>query len=253
MESFQGIRGAFRAFFAPFGAIKTIATRPSLWPLAATPTLIFLTLLLFGGAGAGRVYDWASAHVAAWLGSSMAGAAGLVLAKILIVLVLIIAVIILASLIVPPLASPFMDKLAGRIDQREAIEEALVPSVLRSLRVALTGLVLVAIPQAVVWILSLALPIATPLWLFLGTSIAALGLSYDAFDWPLARRGLGVRDRLAWMRSHGALTLGLGAAVWLMFLVPGMSIVMLPATVLGGVKLVNDLERAGEVIQARTR
>lgn len=44
-------------------------------------------------------------------------------------------------------------------------------------------------------------------WLFgaIAWFVSALALAYDALDWPLARRGLGARARIAWMgeQIHG--------------------------------------------------
>lgn len=241
-DSLRGLRGAWTAFCAPFRGIAILAGRPRLWPLALTPTLIMLALFALGGTAAAGVFRRAERALTAWLGATWYGTAGRWVAEALVVVLLALTVVLLAVLLVPPLAAPFMDALAGRIDTYPQRPEALARQVLRSVRVALAGLLLVAIPQALLWVLSPAVSWLS--WLFggLAFAVAALGLAYDALDWPLARRGLGVRARLQWMGEHGALAVGLGLAVWLLSVVPGLQIVLLPAIVAGGVTLVNASE-----------
>jgi hypothetical protein len=72
--------------------------------------------------------------------------------------------------------------------------------------------------------------------------LSALALAYDALDWPLARRGLGVRARLHWMGEHKRYVAGLGLGVWVLSIVPGLAMVLLAGIVAGGVALVNRIE-----------
>ena len=98
------------------------------------------------------------------------------------------------------------------------------------------------LPQGALVVLSLVI---SPLsWLFgaLAWGVSALALAYDALDWPLARRGLGARARIAWMGRHKALVAGLGLGVWGLSIVPGLGIVLLAGVVAGGVSLVNRVE-----------
>jgi CysZ protein len=238
-----GLRGAWTAFGAPFRGVGILAARPRLWPLALTPTALLLGLFALGGTVATDLFHRAHTALVGRLGASWYGTVGRWLGDALVAVLLAFAVVLLALLLVPPLAAPFMDSLAGRLDVRPQPHEPLLRQVFRAVRVALAGLGLVAIPQIVLWTLSLLVPALA--WLFgsLAFAVAAFGLAYDAFDWPLARRGMGVRARLQWMGAHGALTLGLGLAVWLLALVPGLPIVMLPAIVAGAVSLVNTVER----------
>ena len=106
----------------------------------------------------------------------------------------------------------------------------------------LAGLLFFAIPQIFTSLLAFIVPFLAPVWAALGFTIGALGLAYDVLDWPLARRGMDARERLVWMWVHRGLTSGLGLAIWVMFWIPGLSIVLLPAAVVGAVRLVNEVE-----------
>lgn len=234
--------GFLPAFAAPFRALGTLARTPRLWPLAAVPSLLFVALVA-ALAGLGyeffpRLLAWLLAH----LGGDSLGEAGAVTARILLFVLLSFVAVLVPLVLVPPLAAPFMDALASRVDLCPECDEPRARQIARSLRVALTGLLLVTVPQLVLFVLSLAIPVLAPLWIPLGAALGAFGLAYDVLDWPLSRRGMDARARLAFMRANPGLTRGLGLAVWVLFWVPGLSIVLLPAAVVGAVSLVNEAE-----------
>jgi uncharacterized protein involved in cysteine biosynthesis len=240
--------GFVAAAGAPFGGVAAIAGRASLWPLASAPTLLLGLTVAGLGAGATRLYSALGARAdglaqGGWLArhERLAGV-GLWATRALLALALIVAILAVAGLIVPALSAPFMDKIAQRVDARRLEEPPLVQGALRSVRVALFGALLFGVLQGLFAVLSLVL---SPLsWLFAGLAwvVSALALAYDALDWPLARRGLGVRARLDWMGRHRSLVVGLGFGVWVISLVPGLGIVLLAGVVAGGVSLINRVE-----------
>lgn len=237
-----GARAVGAAMLAPFVGIGTIASRPSLWPLAITPTVLLVLLWGAGGAFVKRVFPLLVARLAPHFGHGWLGTAGLWLVEALVVFVLVAAVVILAALVVPPLAGPFMDALAGRVDAKKQPDEPFYVGALRGARSALAGMVLLLIPQVILLFLSVVASALSFIWVPLGVFFSALGLGYDALDWPLARRGMGVRARIAWMGEHKTLVLGLGLGASVFALVPGLAIVLLPAIVVGAVRMVNRIE-----------
>jgi uncharacterized protein involved in cysteine biosynthesis len=78
-----------------------------------------------------------------------------------------------------------------------------------------------------------AAAVATPLKLLL----AALGLAWGLFDYPLTLRGIGARERFAFMRRHFSVVLGFGAAFSLLFTLPCCALVMLPVGVAAATRL----------------
>ncbi len=243
LKPYADFRGFFRATFAPFAGFGHILVRPSLWPLAFTPTLTILLLGSLSTAAATKVYHALIARFSQSIHSaSSLGQAELWLVRVLVILLLLLLGLIVLTILAPPLCAPWMDRLVVKVDQRRLPEEPFVRSALRAIRVTLAGALVFAIPQIFMWVLSVL--IAPLAWLFaaIGFMVSALSLSYDAFDWPLARRGLGVRARIDWMQDHWIAVMGLGFGVSLFAIVPGLSIVLLPAIVVGAVRIVNECE-----------
>lgn len=245
-----GARGFWRAASAPFRGIGTIASRMELWPFAITPTVLLVSLAMAGGSAGMRLYDWLVQRAGGLAQHGTAGAVGLWITKALIVVALAVAVLAVSTVFVPALAAPFMDRIATRVDERALPEPPLLVGALRSVRVAAAGILVFGVPQLFLALLGVAI---SPLsWLFGGLAwcVGALGLAYDALDWPLARRGLGVRMRLSWMGEHKRFVLGLGLGVWALSVVPGLAVVLLAGIVAGGVSLVNRVEECEGPIDA---
>ena len=93
-------------------------------------------------------------------------------------------------------------------------------------------------------LLELLLPpaavVATPLKLM----IAALGVAWGLFDYPLTLRGIGARQRLAFVNHNAGAVLGFGAAFALLFWLPCCGILMLPVGVIAATRLYWEIERA---------
>ncbi|MDP3275621.1 MAG: EI24 domain-containing protein [Deltaproteobacteria bacterium] len=229
---------------APLVGLKTVATTPSLWLLSLVPSAMIVVVASAFGLGAGRLYDWLIARASQVTHAGALGSAELWLAKLLAVIALFVVVLVLTAVLVPPLSAPAMDALAGRVDRFEVPKTSGLVTTWRSIRVALGGMAIFALPQLL--LAALALLFAPLSWLFgaLGVIVAALSLAFDALDWPLARRGLGLRQRLAWMGTHKRVVLGLGTGVSLLALIPGLPIVLLPAIVVGAVSLIQRVDES---------
>ena len=235
-------RDFWRGVGAPFRGIATIAANIRLWPLAMTPTVGLLALLATTGSLAAKLYDWLIARAGALETHGTAGTVGLWLTKVLVALALAVVVFVVSVVFVPAVSAPFMDRIAAKLDARQFNEPPFIEGVWRSIRVALAGLVVFGVPQLLLAALG---ALISPLsWLFGGIAwvVSALALSYDALDWPLARRGLGARARIQWMGEHKRIVAGLGLGVWVISLVPLLSLVLLAGIVAGGVALVNQVE-----------
>ena len=75
-----------------------------------------------------------------------------------------------------------------------------------------------------------------------GFALTALYFALDYVDWPIARRGLGLRYRRELLARGGATLFGFGAGVWLFLLVPLLNLFFMPAAVAGGTLLYLELE-----------
>ncbi len=232
----------WRGVGAPFRGIATIAANIRLWPLAMTPSLALLALLATTGSLAAKLYAWLIERAGGLATHGTAGSIGLWITKVLVALALVVVAFVVSVVFVPAVSAPFMDRIAARLDARKFNEPPFIEGVWRSVRVALAGLVVFGIPQLM--LAALGALIAPLSWLFgaIAWFVSALALAYDALDWPLARRGLGARARIAWMGEHKSTVAGLGLGVWLISIVPLLSLVLLAGIVAGGVALVNQLE-----------
>jgi uncharacterized protein involved in cysteine biosynthesis len=82
--------------------------------------------------------------------------------------------------------------------------------------------------------------VITPLKLLLG----ALGVAWGLFDYPLTLRGIGARQRFAFMKRHFTVVLGFGSAFSLLFWLPCVGLLMLPVGVAAATRLYWEIERA---------
>jgi CysZ protein len=71
--------------------------------------------------------------------------------------------------------------------------------------------------------------IAAPLWILFG--IWMMCVQY--IDYPADNNKLGWNEMLAWLREKRWQSLGFGGSVYLVLLIPGLNVVMMPAAVAG--------------------
>jgi CysZ protein len=74
-----------------------------------------------------------------------------------------------------------------------------------------------------------------------GATVSGFFLAIELLAIPLQRRGLDLRERLRWVWRHRHVTVGFGVASFLLFLVPLMNVLVMPAAVVGGTLLVRGL------------
>lgn len=229
-------RTAAGAWHVPAG-FAFLLRHPSLWPLAALPTLLAAVLLLAGlvlGAflgptvqarfapSPGEVPDWIGLPISLLLWVATLGAGmflGLGLAFLL--------------------AAPILDQLSRRVEARIRGEvqdrgRGLRWEVLESLRGALYFLV--AAPG--VFLLGLV-PLLGPLLALLW---GARALAFQLTDPPLTRRGLSFQDKRRWHRRWLPEGEGFGLAGMIALLVPLANLLLAPSLAAGGTLLVLDLE-----------
>ena len=237
--------GFWRGFVAPFGAARQLLGLPRAWPFMLVPLVMFgfIEAAVVGAswrflqpwvsgklAGDGSLQH-ASATVASWLAVALAALLGW----------------LAAGFLAPALSAPALERIVG-ITEKDLVVPARAPlgflaefccgfrSLLMSsavtlpLVIALTLLEMLAPPAAVV---------TTPLKLLL----AALGVAWGLFDYPLTLRGIGARARFAFMRRHFSVVLGFGAAFSLVFWLPCFGLAMLPIGVAAATRLYWEIER----------
>lgn len=238
--------GFWRGFTAPFGALASLAGMPAAWPFVVVPALVFTLLeATFVLLAWKFLKPWVGEHLAS---SGSLGHTGGMVAAWLSVLLSAALGWLLSAFLAPTLSSPALERVVGLVETSLAaparaplgffaefgcgVRSLLLSSALTlPVVIGLTLLEMVAPPLAVV---------VTPLKLLLG----ALGVAWGLFDYPLTLRGVGARERFAFMKRHFAVVLGFGAAFSLVFWLPCFGILMLPVGVAAATRLYWAIQRA---------
>lgn len=228
--------------------LGVVRAHPVLWKWLAAPALI--TAALIGALVAGIVHlvapvsDWAAGH----LPGVLAHVAGSLLTGAVVVALSAGALLIFVP-VAGLIAGPFNEALSEHV---EAVLTGVPAQAFtlagfvhglslgiwhgaRRLAAALVGLILVFAVGFVPVIGTVAAAGAAG-W------FAATGTAYDCYDAVLARRAMSYRDKLAYLARHRQRTVGLGAAVAAMLLVPGLNLVALGLGAAGATVAAHALE-----------
>ncbi|MCU1474033.1 EI24 domain-containing protein [Amnibacterium sp.] len=169
-----------------------------------------------------------------------------VLAGIAVLLLTGILLVLVFTAVVLTVGDPFYERISRAVEVRlgappREIEEPVVAGMLRAagegLRLAASGLLVALLAFAVGFVPVAGAALAVLVGLVLGGRLLVLELTGT----PFAARGLRLRDRRRAVRRHRMRTLGFGAAVSALFLVPFAPVVLMPAAVAGATVLSRTL------------
>lgn len=246
----------FRGFGYPFRGFGFLRRNPDLarywlWPILITGTALLASLWL-----SVRYHDdllallWPDPTGTDWVSRILTVLHSIVEVFAFFLIALLLGVICAATSSV--VAAPFNDVLSEVVEQREAgiapppfAMARVVRDAGRTIRMEALKLACYLAVMVPMWILSLLLPGVGQVAYFLFAGLfSAAYFALDYTDWPASRRGLGIRQRLAVLRSQPWLLLGFGACVWLLMWVPFVNLWLMPAAVAGGTRLWLDLEQS---------
>ncbi len=176
-------------------------------------------------------------------------------AQVLFLLLLAALGILLVNLLSSLFAAPFKDMLSEEVERIHMHRQAppfswsrLLRDLLLTVRLELGKSALYVVIMVPSFLLSLLVPVVGQvLYAVFGYLLTILFFAVDYTDWPLARRGRGVRERGRIIRKHFVRMLGLGTGVWLFVFIPFVGLFFMPAAVTGGTLLVLDLEADGDL------
>ncbi len=242
----QQVVGFGRGFVVLFGAARRLLGMPRAWPFLIVPALVFLLLeAVFIGLSWRFVKPWAGEYLAgvSWLPNALAVGASWLVAALAVVLGWLVAVFL-----APVLSAPALERIVGitEADLQAPPREPLgffaefwcgARALLLSLAVTLPVVLALSLLELLVPPLAIVI---TPLKLLLG----ALGVAWGLFDYPLTLRGMGTRQRFAFMSRHFAVVLGFGSAFSLVFWLPCLGLLVLPIGVAAATQLYWEIERA---------
>ena len=240
--------GFWRGFTSLFEAARSLLGMTRAWPYAVVPGVVFTVLEVTFVAvawqarpwveqklsGGGEVLDWLG-FVASWLS----------------VLGLSVLGWLVALFLTPPLSAPALERIVALVEKDVAAPEhaplGFFAEFSCGFRAALLGAAVTLPIVLLLTLLGLSFPPAAVVTTPLKVLIGALGVAWGLFDYPLTLRGVGMRQRFAFMRRNLSVVLGFGAAFALLFWLPCCSVVMLPIGVVAATRLVWEIERASPV------
>ena len=137
------------------------------------------------------------------------------------------------------IGEPFYEKLSAAVDPLpDEPDEPWWRTLPRSIRdslVTLGYLLLFTVPLFFLGFVPVVGQTVVPV---VGAAVSGFFLTVELTALALERRGLARRDRFALLRRNRATALGFGVGVFLLFLVPLVSVLLMPAAVAGAALLV---------------
>ncbi|MFT3697816.1 MAG: EI24 domain-containing protein [Kofleriaceae bacterium] len=206
---------------------------PELWKWLVAPAIVTLVILAAIVLAIVHFVSPVIAGIEHHLPAVIASIAGGLL-TILIVAVLAIGGLFAFATIAGAIAGPFNEQLSEQLEAKLTGRPPPKFSFGRLAHEMATGAahairrILVAIAGTIVVIAIGFVPgIGTLAAVILGFYFAARASAYDCYDAVLARRHLGYAEKMSYLATHRSRTLGLGAAVAGMLLIPGLNLVAL--------------------------
>ncbi len=238
--------GFFGAAAHPYKGLWFVMKTPGAWPLAVVP-VVMATLLVTSIVAAAVAWLVPAAGDLVGASRSWYATAGRVALEALTALLALVLGVVVAAVLSQPLSAPALERLV-RLRERELglparPQTSLATDLWRSARSATIGAagILMVLCLSVV---DLLVPGSTIVVLPLKLVISAFFVSWDLLDYPLSVRDLGLRARLRWIRGHLPEVFGFGMSLAVVFLLPCMQLLLLPAGVVGATSLLRAVDLA---------
>ncbi|WP_336213712.1 EI24 domain-containing protein [Nonomuraea sp. LPB2021202275-12-8] len=139
------------------------------------------------------------------------------------------------------IGEPFYEKLSARADALHHAEEQpwwrTLPRSIRDSLVTLAYVLLFTIPLFFLGFIPVFGQTVVPV---LGAAVSGFFLTIELTTLPLERRGMARKERFALLRRNKGVALGFGVVIFLLFLVPFVAVIAMPAAVAGAALLVRQ-------------
>jgi len=242
-ELVRGARDVARGF-------AFLNKHPRLWGYVVAPAIVTAVILIGIVVAIMATAGSLVALVTAWMPDRIAAFADWLVWGVVLTGLAVGGILVFVS-VAGVLAGPFSELLSEQIEEEVRGTPGPAFSTVSFVRGAIRGMVH-ALRRLVVLVLGALLlfalgvvPVAGSIAaLVLGGYFAARGAAYDSYDAVMARRELSYRDKLAYLKQRRSRTLGLGAAVAGMLIVPGVNLVALGLGAAGATLAALDDEQA---------
>jgi CysZ protein len=237
----------FDGAFAILRGARFLWATPASWPLAAVPVVVCSLLCALSIAGA--IHYVPQLMAAGWPSlEARLGEFGAGLLRAIFVLLGAVLGVFVATFVTPPLSAPALERLVLLRERSLGLEPRPAAGFIRefwcALQAQLVALAIGVPVLAVLWLVTLLAPPAAVATVPLKFLVLALSVAWSLLDYPLSLRGVALRDRLSRMRAQAPRVLGFGAAMALLFAVPLLPLVLLPAAVAAAAEIGIELDRA---------
>ncbi len=223
-----------------------LGQHPRLWGWVIAPAVVTLLLLAGVIVVVMRVADAIVTKVGSWLPSSIAHAGEWLVWAVVLAALITGALLIFVS-VAGVVAGPFNELLSEAVEERVTGTPGPPFSMVAFAKSALKGIghgvlrVIVAVAGALVLFAIGFVPVVgTIAALVLGYYFAALAAAYDCYDAVLSRRDLAYGEKTSYLARYRGRTLGLGAAVAALLVVPIANVLALGVGAIGATLAVLD-------------
>lgn len=235
--------------------LGVLRAHPALWKWIIAPAVVTCALIAALVIGVLHVSDrlvgWIVLHLPSWL-AHVAGS----LVTTMIVIGLTTGVVLVFVPLAGMITGPFNERLSEHIEA-ELTGNPVSPFSLSELLHGVALSILHGLRRLLAMLLGIVVVFAVGFVPVIGTIaaaviagwLAATATAYDCYDAVLARRFLAYRTKLAYLAHHRRRTFGLGAAVAVMLLVPGLNLIALGLGTAGATVAAHALERDAGAIR----
>ncbi|MFC4112020.1 EI24 domain-containing protein [Nonomuraea zeae] len=236
MRSLRDFTSGIGFFFQGLG---WVSRNGRWWLFGLIPALIafavYVVALIFLGTNAAELAELLTPFADSWSWRE--------LFRTLVGIALVLAGLALAVLTFTALTlaigEPFYERLSAAVDVLPSEEEQpwwrTLPRSIRDSLVTLFYVLLFTIPLFILGFVPVVGQTVVPV---LGAAVSGFFLTVELTTIALERRGLARKARFALLRANKASALGFGVVVFLLFLVPFVAVIAMPAAVAGAALLV---------------
>lgn len=231
-----------------FRGIGFVARRPRLWPLGLLPAVVTFAVLVTGvvllAVNIADLVAWATPFADGW-SERVRDIGRLVVAIALVVLAAWVSVLAFVSLTLL-FGQPFYEKLSRLVDEDlgnapAEPDEAWHRGVRRAVGETFAMVARTAPLALLVFLVGLVPVVGQVAAFVLGALVGGRFLALELIGPAMERRGKYLSDRLALARAHRGHCLSFGVPVYLLFLVPLLSVLLMPGAVAGATLLAREL------------
>lgn len=220
---------------------------PRLWGWVIAPALVTLVVLAAIVVAVMKLASGLVEKTTSWMPDAIAGVGEWVV-WVIVLAALVFGALLLFVSIAGVIAGPFNELLSEAVEEKLTGQAgpkfsigAFTTSALRGIGHGLRRVVAALLGAVLLFALGFVPIVGTIAALVLGYYFAARGAAYDCYDAVLSRRDLPYAQKIAFLERHRGRTIGLGAAVAGMLLVPGLNLVALGLGATGATLAARDL------------